>query len=290
MSVLVDSKTPVICQGITGYLGSFFTHRAIEYGTCMVAGVVPGHGGTKHLNLPVFDTVGEACEATGAEASMLFVPPANAGEAIIEAVDAGIRVIVCITEGIPMLDMLRVKDRLRTSEARLIGPNCPGIIVPRECLIGIMPTSVYEKGRVGVISRSGTLFYEAVSQLCDQGLGQSTCIGIGADPVQGMTFVDCLKLFADDDETDGVLLIGEIGGAAEEQAAEYLQSQNYGKPIVAYVAGRHAPSHRRMGHAGAIISGRFGGTDQKINMLRSVGVTVSDSPVEIGAAMRRALR
>ncbi len=290
MSILVDSSTRVICQGITGYLGSFFTHRAIEYGTQVVAGVVPGHGGTRHMNLPVFESVSEARDATQADATMLFVPPKNAADAIIEAIDAGIKVIVCITEGIPILDMIRVKERLRDSDSRLVGPNCPGIIVPGECLIGIMPASVYEKGRVGVISRSGTLFYEAVSQLRDQGLGQSTCVGIGADPVQGMSFAHCLDLFADDNATDGVLLIGEIGGLAEEKAAQYLQNANYQKPIVAYVAGRHAPSHRRMGHAGAIISGGLGGTEQKIDMLRAVGVTVPDSPAQIGAVMRRALR
>ncbi len=290
MSVLVNSDTRVICQGITGYLGSFFSHQAIEYGTRIVAGVVPGQGGNRHLNLPVFDTVAEAREATGAQASMLFVPPRAAADAIIEAIDAGISVIVCITEGVPLLDMLRVKERLRSSNSRLIGPNCPGIIVPKQCKIGIMPVSIYEKGRVAVVSRSGTLFYEAVAQLCDQGLGQSTCIGIGADPVQGMSFVDCLELFRDDPDTDSVLLIGEIGGAAEEQAAQYLRSVDYPQPVVAYVAGRHAPSDRRMGHAGAIISAGLGGTEHKIQTLRSVGVHVPDSPVEIGVTMKKALK
>lgn len=287
--MLVEARTKVLCQGLTGYRGSFFSHQAIEYGTKIVAGVVPGQGGKRHLNLPVFDTVAEAKEATGAQASMMFVPPHAACEAIIEAIDAGIELIVCITEGVPILDMIRVKERLRSSDARLIGPNCPGIIVPGECKIGIMPVSIYQQGRVGVVSRSGTLFYEAVAQLCDEGLGQSTCIGIGADPVQGMSFADCLELFADDPKTDGVLLIGEIGGAAEERAANYLRDAEYPKPVVAYVAGRHAPSDRRMGHAGAIISAGLGGTEQKIEMLRAVGVTVPESPADIGASMRQAL-
>ena len=290
MGILIDSRTRVLCQGITGYRGSFFSHQAIEYGTRIVAGVVPGKGGQTCLNLPVFDSVHEARDVTRATASVLFVPPRAAENAVIEAIDAGIELIVCVTEGIPMLDMLRIKERLANSNCRLIGPNCPGIIVPRECKIGIMPGSIYQKGRIGVVARSGTLFYEAVAQLCAEGLGQSTCIGIGADVLQGMSFVDCLELFRDDPQTDAVLLIGEIGGAAEERVAQYLKSESYVKPVIAYVAGRHAPPDRRMGHAGAIISAGLGGTEQKIEALREVGVLMAESPVSIGRTVRNAVR
>ena len=291
MSILIDSNTRVLCQGITGYRGSFFSHRAIEYGTQIVGGVVPGKGGRRHLNLPVFDTVMEAREATDATASALFVPPRAAKDAVVEAIDAGIELIVCVTEGIPMLDMLRIKERLADSNSTMIGPNCPGIIAPRKkCNIGIIPTSIYQPGRIGVISRSGTLFYEAVEQLCDDGLGQSTCIGIGADVIQGMAFTDCLQLFRDDPDTDAVLLIGEIGGAAEEDAAKYLASVDYPKPVLGYIAGRHAPPDRRMGHSGAIISAGLGGTEQKIEALRDAGVTMIESPVAIGRTVRRTVR
>ena len=290
MSILVESNTRVLCQGITGYRGSFFSHRAIEYGTKIVGGVVPGRGGQKHLTLPVFDTVSEAREATDATASVLFVPPHAAKDAVIEAIDAGVELIVCITEGIPMLDMLRIRERLSESDSKMIGPNCPGIIAPGKCNIGIIPTSIYQPGRIGVISRSGTLFYEAVAQLCTDGLGQSTCVGIGADVIQGMAFTDCLELFRDDMETDAVLLIGEIGGAAEEDAAQYLASENFPKPVLGYIAGRHAPPDRRMGHSGAIISAGLGGAERKVEMLRDAGVTLIESPVEIGRTVRRVVR
>lgn len=290
MSILVNSRSRIICQGLTGYRGSFFTHQAIEYGTRFVAGVVPGRGGQTHLNLPVFDSVKEAQQATRADVSVLFVPPESAKDAAIEAIEAGIRLIVCISEGIPILDVIRIKERLNESDSMMIGPNCPGIIVPGECKIGIMPASIYQKGRIGVVSRSGTLFYEAVSQLCSEGLGQSTCVGIGADPVQGMTFEHCLELFAEDPDTDAVLMIGEIGGAAEERAARYLKENSYPKPVIAYVAGIHAPADRRMGHAGAIISAGTGGTEKKIEALRDAGVLLPDSLVEIGITVRRSLR
>ncbi len=290
MSVLIDAQTRVICQGITGYRGSYFCHRAIEYGTSIVAGVVPGRGGQKHLNLPVFDTVTEAKKETDATATVLFVPPKQAYSAVIEAIDAQLEVIVCITEGVPLLDMLRIKERLAESNSFMIGPNCPGIIVPGQSNIGIMPSSIYQPGEIGVISRSGTLFYEAVTQLCSNGLGQSTCIGIGADVVQGTSFADCLELFKHDASTKAVLLIGEIGGSAEEQAAQYLAAAEYGKPVIAYIAGRHAPPDRRMGHSGAIISAGLGGTERKLDSLRKAGVILVESPVEIGATMRSIVR
>lgn len=290
MGILIDSQTRVLCQGITGYRGSFFSHRAIEYGTKIVGGVVPSRGGQRHLNLPVFDTVREARAETGATATMLFVPPAAAQGAVMEAIDEGMELIVCITEGIPILDMLRIKRRLDDSTSRLIGPNCPGIIAPGQCNIGIIPSSIYHPGKIGIVSRSGTLFYEAVAQLCSEGFGQSTCIGIGADVVSGMTFVDCLELYKDDEGTEAVLLIGEIGGAAEEEAAEYLGSVDYPKPVIAYIAGRHAPPHRRMGHSGAIISAGRGGTDNKIEALEDANVTIVSSPVEFGTTVRRAVR
>lgn len=288
--MLIDSSTRVICQGITGYLGRFFTHQAMEYGTNVVAGVSPGHAGEKCLNLPVYDTVREARENTNAQATMLFVPPRVAGDAILEAIEAGVELIVCVTEGIPVLDLIRIKERLKNSDCRLIGPNCPGIIKPGACKIGIMPSSVYMEGNIAVVSRSGTLFYEAVTQLCAEGLGQSTCIGIGADPVHGLSFTECLELFRDDPATHAVLLIGEIGGEAEEQAAQYLAANPYPKPVVAFIAGRHAPTDRRMGHAGAIISAGLGGTDRKIEMLKASGVTIPDSLVTIGRTVRQALR
>ena len=290
MGILIDSRTRVLCQGITGYRGSFFSHRAIEYGTRIVGGVVPGRGGQKHLNLPVFDTVEQAREMTGATASVLFVPPHAARDAMLEAIDAGIELVVCITEGIPILDMLRIKERLAGSQTRLIGPNCPGIITPGQCNIGIMPASIYQPGKIGVISRSGTLFYEAVAQLCREGFGQSTCIGIGADVVPGMTFVDCLELFRHDHGTEAVLLIGEIGGAAEEEAAQYLAAEAYPKPVIAYIAGRHAPPYRRMGHSSAIIAAGKGGTENKIQALRDANVIVVESPVEFGMTTRKAVR
>ncbi len=290
MSVLIDAQTRVICQGITGYRGSYFCHRAIEYGTRIVAGVVPGRGGQKHLNLPVFDTVVQAKQETDATATVLFVPPKQACSAVIEAIDAQLELIVCITEGMPILDMLRIKERLAASGSFMIGPNCPGIIVPGQCNIGIMPSSIYQPGEIGVISRSGTLFYEAVTQLCLNGLGQSTCIGIGADVVQGTSFADCLELFKNDAKTKAVLLIGEIGGSAEEQAAQYLAAEEYGKPVIAYIAGRHAPPDRRMGHSGAIISAGLGGTERKFDSLRKAGVILVESPVEIGATVRSIVR
>ncbi len=290
MSILADSRTRVLCQGITGYRGSFFSHRAIEYGTRIVGGVVPGRGGQTHLNLPVFDTVEAAREATRATASVLFVPPQAAQDAVLEAIDAGIELIVCITEGIPMLDMLRIKQRLKSTASQLIGPNCPGIITPGQCNIGIMPSSIYESGTIGVVARSGTLFYEAVAQLCREGLGQSTCIGIGADVVSGMTFVDCLERFKTDAGTEAVLLIGEIGGAVEEEAAEYLAHQDYPKPVVAYIAGCHAPPYLRMGHSGAIIAAGRGGAEKKIQSLREAKVNIVHSPAEIGPTVRRAIR
>ena len=290
MSILINAKTRVLCQGFTGYRGSFFSHRAIEYGTRIVGGVVPGRGGQTHLNLPVFDSVADAREATQATASVLFVPPQAAKDAVLEAIDAGIEVIVCITEGIPILDMLVIKQRLERSSARLIGPNCPGLITPGQCNIGIIPSSIYQPGKIGVVSRSGTLFYEAVAQLCREGLGQSTCIGIGADVVPGTSFVDCLELFKDDRDTEAVLLIGEIGGAAEEEAAEYLTQVDYPKPVIAYVAGRHAPPYRRMGHSGAIIAAGRGGTEGKLKALKDANVVLIESPVEFGITVRQTLR
>lgn len=290
MAILVGRETRVICQGLTGYRGSLFSHQALEYGTQIVGGVVPGKGGSTHLKLPVFDTVSEAVAATGADASVIFVPPRAAADAMLEAVDAEIPLLVCITEGIPLLDMVRVKERLTSSSTRLIGPNCPGIITPNHCKIGIMPGSIFQPGPVGVVSRSGTLFYEAVTQLSDAGLGQSTGIGIGADPLQGMSFVDCLELMLADGQTEAVLLIGEIGGFAEEAAADYLRTTRAGKPVIAYVAGRHAPPDRRMGHAGAVISGGRGGTEGKLEALREAGVHVPDSPADLGLTVAKLLR